>query len=132
MPGVIDPETMYADDLPGIWSPVQWEMTDEERIKEVEKQATASLLWAVNVPEAILRLLLKETAIERVYKPPKGFDPDMQGDWMKDLITFAFKRPIKLVEVDREPNSTYVEFDFGEVGAWSIEIEPEKITIERV
>ncbi len=30
MPGVIDPETMNIDGLPGIWSPVQWELTEQE------------------------------------------------------------------------------------------------------
>jgi hypothetical protein len=33
MPSVIDPETIYADDLPAIWSPVQWELTEEERVQ---------------------------------------------------------------------------------------------------
>ncbi len=28
MPGIIDPETTHVDDLPGIWSPVQWELTE--------------------------------------------------------------------------------------------------------
>ena len=60
MPGVIDPETMYTDDLPGIWSPVQWELSEEERREEIEQQAKASLLWSVSAPEAILRLLLVE------------------------------------------------------------------------
>jgi hypothetical protein len=58
MPGVIDPETMNTDGLPGIWSPVQWKLTEEERIAELEAQTEASLLSAVDVPEAILRLLL--------------------------------------------------------------------------
>jgi hypothetical protein len=44
MPGVIDPETINADTLPGIWSPVQWELNEHERIHELETQATASLL----------------------------------------------------------------------------------------
>jgi len=56
MPIDIDPETMNVDKLPGIWSPVQWELTEEEHIQELDTQATASLLFAVDVPEAILRL----------------------------------------------------------------------------
>ncbi len=59
MPSVIDPETLYVDDLPAIWSPVQWELDEEERIQAVEEQATASLLWTMDAPEAILRLLLE-------------------------------------------------------------------------
>ncbi len=50
MPGIIDPETMNADTLPGVWSPVQWELTEEERLQEQDTQATANLLWSVDVP----------------------------------------------------------------------------------
>jgi hypothetical protein len=39
MPIEIDPETMNVDDLPGIWSPVQWELSEDERIQELEMQA---------------------------------------------------------------------------------------------
>ena len=42
MPIDMDPETMNVDELPGIWSPVQWELSEEERIMELEQQATAS------------------------------------------------------------------------------------------
>jgi hypothetical protein len=66
MPGVIDPETMNIDGLPGIWSPVQWELTEQERVKELDTQSTASLFWSVDVPVAILRLDLQETEIERL------------------------------------------------------------------
>ena len=37
MPSIIDPETIYVDNLPAIWSPVQWELTEEERM--VQKTA---------------------------------------------------------------------------------------------
>ncbi len=70
MPANIDPETLYVDDLPGIWSPIQWELTEEELQQEVEQQATASLLWTANAPEAALRLLLNEVDIERIFDPP--------------------------------------------------------------
>ncbi len=89
MPSVIDPETLYVDDLPAIWSPVQWELDEEERIKAVEEQATASLLWTMDAPEAILRLLLDETGIQRLHAQPKDYNPEEQGDWDKDLITFG-------------------------------------------
>jgi len=45
MPSIIDPETIHANELPAIWSPVQWELTEEERVEEIEEQAKASLLW---------------------------------------------------------------------------------------
>ena len=131
MPGVIDPETMNADGLAGIWSPVQWELTDEERIREVETQATASLLWSVVVPEAILRLLLQESAIERLFEPPENYDPEEQGEWDNKLVTFGFQKPIELVKMEREQNYLYLEYKFGDFGYWYIEIEPEKVTIKR-
>ncbi|MFN2128758.1 MAG: hypothetical protein ACK2TU_12945, partial [Anaerolineales bacterium] len=73
MPKDIDPQTMNADNLPGIWSPVQWELSEEEQLQELEEQSTASLLFSVDPPEAILRLLLNEYTIERAYEQPKGY-----------------------------------------------------------
>jgi len=132
MPGIIDPETLYVDDLPGIWSPVQWELNDAERMQELEQQATASLLWAVDAPETVLRLLLKETDIERAYEPPKGYDPEVQGEWDPSLVTYQFRRPITLENVKREGDYLYLEYDFGDLGRWCIEIEPESVVIERI
>lgn len=132
MPGVIDPETMNADELPGIWSPVQWELTEEERKIELEHQATASLLWAVDIPETILRLLLAETAIDRAYGPPKGYQPEIQGEWNDEILTYEFKRPMRLAKVERDRDYLYVEYDFGDRGVWAFEIKPEKVTIQRI
>lgn len=132
MPGVIDTETINADDLPGIWSPVQWELSDEERAEELESQATASLLWSVNMTEAILRMLLQETDIERIFEPPEDYDSEQQGEWDTDLVTFSFRKPIKLIKVEREHNYLYIEYKFGDLGYWCFEIEPEKVTISRV
>jgi hypothetical protein len=132
MPSVIDHETMNVDDLPGVWNPVQWDLTEEERAQEIENQARASLLWAVDVPEAILRLVLNESRIERAYEEPEGFDPDMQGDWDEELITFVFKRPIRLDSVERDRQSLAVTYELEGLGYWCIEIGPEKVVIERV
>jgi hypothetical protein len=132
MPGVIDPETLYVDNLPGIWSPVQWELSEAERIQELEEQAKASLLAAIDVPESILRLLLNETEIERAYEPPAGYDPEQQGEWDESLVTFQFRRPIRLERVDRGPDSFLVEYNFGDLGYWILEFEPERVTIERI
>ena len=132
MPGVIDPETMNADGLPGIWSPVQWELTEDERVDELEAQSTASLLWSVDVPEAILRLLLLETDIERLFEPPEGYESETQGEWDNELVTFGFKKPIELLKIEREPNYLYLEYKLGDSGYWYLEIEPEKVTIKRV
>lgn len=132
MPAIIDPQTINVDNLPGIWSPVQWDLTPEEKAEELEAQATASLLWAMDTPEAILRLLLSETGIERAYEPPKGFDPELQGEWDNDLLTFQFKRPIRLERVVRESDYLYVEYNFGEMGYWAFEIEPDQVKISKL
>ncbi len=132
MPGVIDPDTINAEELPGIWSPVQWELSEEERAQELETQATASLLWSVDIPEAILRMLLQETDIERLLEPPDDYEPEEQGEWDAELVTFGFERPIKLIKVEREPNFLYLEYKIGDSGYWSFEIEPEKVTISRI
>ena len=132
MPIDIDPETINVDDLPGIWSPVQWELSEEERVLELETQARASLLWTVDLPEAILRLLLEEQAIERAYDPPPGFDPDMQGEWDDSLVTFQYKRPIQLVRTVRERDYLYIEYEFKGLGVWALEIGTDNVNIYRL
>jgi hypothetical protein len=132
MSGIIDYETMNVDDLPGIWSPVQWELTEDERINEIENQAAASLLSVVDAPEAILRLLLSETNIERAYDPPDGYRPEEQGEWDANLVTFQFSRPIHMVNVQRGLDSLFIEYDFGDLGHWVMVVEAEKVSIERI
>jgi hypothetical protein len=132
MPGIIDPETLYVDNLPGIWSPVQWELSEEERVQEIQDQANASLLYSVDLPEAILRLLLNETQIQRAYEPPEGFDPEQQGEWDSTIITYQFRRPIRLVRQERDMDTIYIEYNFGELGHWAFTIEPEHVSIDRI
>lgn len=132
MPSVIDPETLYVDDLPAIWSPVQWELDEQERIQAVEEQATASLLWTMDAPEAILRLLLDETGIHRLYDQPKDYNPVEQGEWDKDILTFGPDRPIKLESVERTPTRLELVYDFGSLGHWEFVIEAERVSIERI
>ena len=131
MPIDIDPETINADQLPGIWSPVQWEMSEDEQIVELEQTAIANLLWIVDIPETILRLLLDENGIEQAYKPPKGFDPDMQGEWDNDMVTFKFKRTIELVNSERSHDHLYLEYKIEDLGTWVFEIEADKVNIYR-
>jgi hypothetical protein len=111
---------------------VQWPQTKEERMEEMDAQATASLLFAVDAPEAILRLLLNETDIQRAFNPPEGFDPEQQGDWNPDLITYQFERPIRLEKVERSPERLYIEYRFGELGYWAMEIEADSVQIYRL
>ena len=54
MPSIIDPQTLYLEDFPTIWSPEQWELTEAERLQAVEERTIASLLWSMDAPEAIL------------------------------------------------------------------------------
>ncbi|MBM3152633.1 MAG: hypothetical protein FJZ96_10620 [Chloroflexi bacterium] len=132
MPSIIDPETFYVDDLPTIWSPVQWELTDEQRVQAVEEQATASLLWTMDAPEAILRLLLGETAIQQLFSPPKDYNPGEQGDWDETLVTFGPLRAIKLESAQRTATCLELVYNFGEMGVWEFIIESERVTIQRI
>jgi len=132
MPAVIVPETIQVDDLPGIWSPVQWELTEEERVAELEQQATASLLWSVDVPEAILRMLLDETAIERLYEPPEGYDAAQQGEWDPSLVTFGFQRRIPLDTVERSNDTLAIIYKLEGAGYWKLVIGPDQVLLERI
>ena len=132
MPSVIDPQTLNVDNQPPIWSPVQWELTEEERVQAIEEQAVGSLLWTMDAPEAILRLLLGETQIQRLYEPPEGYDPQEQGEWDPELITFGPVRAAQAVEVEREPESLRVVYDLGGLGRWEFIIEPERVSLERI
>lgn len=132
MPGIFDPETTHADNLPGVWSPVQSELNESERVLELEDQAKSSLMWAVDSPETILRLLLNECEIERTYKPPKGYSLQIQGEWDDSLVTFKFKRAFELVKVEREREYLCVEYKVQDLGYWVIEIMPNRVEIRRV
>ncbi|MGB7876451.1 MAG: hypothetical protein WBL25_18880 [Anaerolineales bacterium] len=132
MPSVIDPQTIHVDELPPIWSPVQWELTEEERVEALDEQATASLLWSMDAPEAILRLLLNETEIQRLYQAPEVYDTEEQGEWDEKILTFGPYRAMKLVEVEREPEYLRLVYNCGDLGYWEFMIEPEKVTIERI
>ncbi len=132
MPSAIDTQSLEVNELPAVWSPVQWELTEDERVQELESQASASLLWAADAPEAILRLLLDETGIERAYEPPKGYDPEQQGEWDEEILTFQYHRPIRLVKCIREPDLLYVEYQMGDLGVWAFEIGPDEVNIKKI
>ncbi len=132
MPGVIDPQTFHVDDLPGIWSPVQWEQTKEEQIIELETQAAASLMQSVDIPEAIIRLILNETEIEATRKPPDGYNEAEQGAWDEEIITFKFKKGIKLETLKRENDHLLAVYNFANNGTWAIEVTPNRMIIERI
>lgn len=132
MPSIFDPETIYIDNLPTIWSPVQGKLSSIDHVKELEDQATASLLWACPVPEQMLRILLDETTIQRLDGPPEGYDPEMQGEWDPALLVFGFKRSITLIREERSPESLLLEYKLEGAGYWLVEITQETATIERL
>ena len=134
MTRLIDPQHLNVDLIPGIWTPVNVEeLSDHERVAEVEDQARASLLANVDTLEAVLRLLLHETEIRRADAPPDGYDPELQGEWDPDVLAFEFKRGIKPVgEITREAEYLFVEFEVEDSGKWVMEITPEKAIIERL
>ena len=133
MTSLIDPQHLNVDQIPGIWTPVNVEeLSDQERVAEVEDQARASLLAGVDTLEAVLRLLLHETEIQRADGPPDGYDPEMQGEWDPDILAFQFKRGIKPIgEITREAEYLYVEFKVEDAEQWMLEITPEKVIIEK-
>lgn len=132
MPSHIDPQTIYVDPLPTIWSPVQWELTEDERLQELHQQATASLLWTADMPEAVLRLLLGETEIKRTTQPPEGYDETIQDEWDDSLVTFAFRRRVKLLNIEREEDYLYVEYDMEGLGRYALEIEADSVSMYRI
>jgi len=131
LPSIFDPETIYIDDLPAVWSPVQGKLSPDEHANELEDQATASLLWACPVPEQILRILLEETSIQRLDEPPDGYDPENQGEWDPALLAFGFKRSIKLLREERTPEALNLEYKLEGAGNWALEVTQETLTIER-
>jgi hypothetical protein len=132
LPSIFDPETIYIDNLPTVWSPVQRELSPGEHAQELEDQATASLLWACPVPEQMLRILLNETTIQRLDGPPEGYDQEMQGAWDSSLLAFGFKRSIELIKEHRSRDSLILEYKLEGAGYWIVEITQETATIERV
>jgi len=132
MPGVIDPETMAVGGAPTIWWPVEVELTEPQRLEEIERQTLAGLLWVAPVPESILRLLLGETEVVRAIDPPEGYDADTQGEWDSERATFAFRRPLHL-EADREEDSRRVlEYALEGAGHWRMVISPEQFSLSRI
>jgi len=86
----------------------------------------------MDAPEAILRLLLNETEIQRLFQEPEDYDSEGQGDWDEEILTFGPYRSMKLIEVERESDYLRLVYNFGDLGYWEFMIEPEKVTIERI
>jgi len=131
------PISISADQLKLIQHPVVWSPADGRHVSPGETQdsvsnALAGLLLAVSTPEAALRLFLKETEVEQVSEPPKGYNPIQQGEWDPLGINFHFKRPIRLMRLEKTPNLLTVEYNFGDLGYWTVTIEADSVRIARV
>jgi ABC-type dipeptide/oligopeptide/nickel transport system ATPase component len=85
-----------------------------------------------SLAKAILRLLLEETDIKRLFEPPDSYNPAEQGDWDEKLITFGPKRTIKLESMERKPTRLELVYNFGDLGWWEFVIESEKVSIARI
>ncbi len=134
MPSVIDPETMPADDLPGLWSPAESRLPHDDLRKDLTEEARARLLWMVSPPETILRLLLNETEIDSGFIP-SGIDPHGSGgenEPGEDEFTFYFAREFELIKTERSRDRLYVEYKVQDLGYWYLNIESEKATIGRL
>jgi len=132
MPSIIDHETIHVDELHPLWAPVQWDLTDEERIHIQEEQTKANLLWMMDTPEAILRLLLDEVETKRLYEPPEGYNEEEQGEWEPELVTFGPRHPFELDSVSREGDALFIVYKAGDLGYWEFEITEEQVIIKRI
>jgi hypothetical protein len=95
-------------------------------------QTTSVLHWSVDGPEGLLRLLLQETETDRILEPPEDYDPETQGKWDTEFASFGFRKPFELIKVEQVYNYLYLEYKFGVIGHWFVEIQPEKMTIARI
>ncbi len=86
----------------------------------------------MDAPEAILRLLLNEEGIKRLYEPPANYDPEEQGEWSSEFLTFGSKRAIKLNSIERENETLHLVYKIEDLGYWAFEITPERVIIERI
>ena len=132
MPKYIDPQTIPVEDLPGVWTPFPEDLSPDEHVAAVEDQAKASMLWSIDHPETILRLMLNETAITRAFEAPLGYDEERQGKWDKSLTAFTFKRAMWVEHIERQPDNLYIVYEVEDLGRWAIEIKPEEIHIGKL
>jgi hypothetical protein len=131
MSGYLDPLTFPVLDVPAIWCPQKEKVLGNPLATSIEEQAKASLLASADTVEAILRLLHGETAIDRVFEPPQGYNPDVQGEWDDDAVTFAFHRRVEKIREIRDEQSLLLEYQMEGCGRYRVEITPERFSIEK-
>jgi hypothetical protein len=131
MPIPTAPDQLKLIQLPTVWSPAGVETSADGSPQSIQ-QAQAGLLLAVSPVEAALRLLMNEVEVEPVNEPPKGYDPDQQGEWNPQKSHFRFKRAVRLMRVEKNPNGLDLEYNFGDLGYWTVSIEADNVRITRV
>jgi hypothetical protein len=154
MPGTIDFETMDVDELTPVWWPSDADLTPDQYDSVVQQEARAHLLTMLGVPEAILRLLVRETEVSRVARDVAGQDDgkwsDFEGEAAADADadadaaadaeseagfppdSFEFSRPIVAETVEMTRDGLLVIYRLEGSGTWRMFLESERVTIERV
>jgi hypothetical protein len=129
MSGYLDPLTFPVLDVPAIWCPEKEKEFGNPLAASIEAQAKASLLASSDTVEAILRLLYDEAEIERIYEPPPGYNPEVQGDWDDEQVTFAFRHRVEKIGEQRDDEMLRMEYRMEGCGQYSVEITPVSFSI---
>jgi hypothetical protein len=132
MSGYLDPLTFPVLDVPAIWCPEKEKLMGNPLAASIEEQAQASLLASADPVEAILRMLFGETEVERIFEPPQGYNPELQGDWDDEQVTFVFRRKVEKTSAERGEELLRMEYRVEGCGAYSVEIMPESFSIEKI
>jgi hypothetical protein len=125
----IDPLTFPTINLPAIWTPIKEKSEANPLALQIHEQAKASLLITADTIESILRLLLGETEVERVFTPPKGYDTELQGEWDNSAITFAFIKSIRIISENRDPEQLEMQYEVEGRGIYNITVNKAGIEI---
>ena len=131
MSGYLDPLTFPVLDVPAIWCPEKERLVGNPLATSIEEQAKASLLASADTVESILRLLYDKAEIERVLEPPQGYNPEVQGDWDDQQVTFAFLRRVERISEERDDESLRMEYRIDGCGKFMVEITPESFSIQK-
>ena len=148
MPSAIDWETMEPDGLSPVWFPPQDEAdSDETHERLLQDAAAAHLLTMTSIPEAILRLLVRETGVARLPEPGAasdgeeawaaegGDEPSDGDDADKDALppdSFEFTRQFHLDEAHRDHESLALLCRLDGAGSWRVVIETGRVLIEQL
>jgi hypothetical protein len=118
----LDPLTFPTIRVPAVWTPIKEKSDANPLALQIHEQAKASLLISADIMESILRLLLGETEVERVFTPPKGYDEEQQGAWDTDAITFAFVRSVRIKSENRDAGKLLMQYEVEGKGDYYVEL----------